>query len=549
VNGSKISLSLTSSRKLLSGFYGPLSYLEKNEAPKISGLLLISDRVATSPILTIDKDTFDIPFSWTDTNGLDGDKKFTVRIESKEDIEPSTYLQNSGKEHFMLPEETINIDVSAADDFGIKEFGLELNREQIKTTTNESQFGEVVKLFNGLIRSSKLNQSFAFCPAVLKISPQKIILRSYVSDYFPNRSMMYSEPLTIYILSRAEHSQLLKNDFDQAIKKLEEATRKERSAFEENQRIERLTPEELRSEKSQKNLGAQQKIEQENIQRIEQLQKDMEHLLNECTRNGEIDKSIIKKIAASMKSLSELAKKDMPNVLEKLNNSIESNTTPEQTKKDIEEATKKQNEVLKKMEKTLELARGANKDMESLTFLNRFKKASADQESISKKLIDLFQENLGGSVKKVDPSVLSQLDYLDKKQVSNASDINWIEEDLANFFSRTNKPIYEQIQKEMSDSKIAQNLEELRELMKKNHSFRATNLSTYWTEKLNVWARELGDDIQQANNTDGSNSNQRSPEDEDFEFMLRVMKMIQKQQDLRSQTRALEDLKRSSQLK
>ena len=34
-------------------------------------------------------------------------------------------------------------------------------------------------------------------------------------------------------------------------------------------------------------------------------------------------------------------------------------------------------------------------------------------------------------------------------------------------------------------------------------------------------------------------------EDEDFEFMLRVMKMIQQEQDLRSRTRALEQMRRN----
>ncbi|MFM2243379.1 MAG: hypothetical protein RLZ97_2235, partial [Verrucomicrobiota bacterium] len=36
-----------------------------------------------------------------------------------------------------------------------------------------------------------------------------------------------------------------------------------------------------------------------------------------------------------------------------------------------------------------------------------------------------------------------------------------------------------------------------------------------------------------------------SQEDEDFEFMLRVMRLVQQQQDLRARTRALETLRRS----
>ena len=57
----------------------------------------------------------------------------------------------------------------------------------------------------------------AFSPSVLGIKPQKLTVRAYAEDYFPERGRVYSEPITLFILTRDEHAQLLKNRFDRVI--------------------------------------------------------------------------------------------------------------------------------------------------------------------------------------------------------------------------------------------------------------------------------------------------------------------------------------------
>ena len=96
---------------------------------------------------------------------------------------------------------------------------------------------------------------------------------------------------------------------------------------------------------------------------------------------------------------------------------------------------------------------------------------------------------------------------------------------------------------------IDSSLEELRDLLSKNQTFRAANSSTYWSAKLKEWAKKLEGDQDQQQGDGGGDGAGGNPEDEDFEFMLRVMKLIQQEQDLRATTRALEDLKRSTELK
>jgi len=259
----------------------------------------------------------------------------------------------------------------------------------------------------------------------------------------------------------------------------------------------------------------------------------------------------MKKMSETMKSLGELSQQDMPKVETKLGESQQPNNTPEQAKKDVQKAVEEQKKVLEKMQQTLEKARDANKNMEASTFVNRLKKAASEEDSIASTLVEHWQKSLGISLSKVDPSILTLLSEIDRKQANNAADIRWIQEDLGHFFTRTNKQVYKDILDGMRDNSAGANidssLEQLRDLLKNNKTSLATNSANYWSSKLKEWAKKLEGEKDQPNGQ-GGGGGQGNPEDEDFEFMLRVMKMIQQQQDLRATTRALEELKRSAQL-
>ena len=110
------------------------------------------------------------------------------------------------------------------------------------------------------------------------------------------------------------------------------------------------------------------------------------------------------------------------------------------------------------------------------------------------------------------------------------------------------KEIYKEILEEMRKGNIDSSLEELRELMRMNHTFRSANSATYWAKQLRDWAKKLEGDKKDEQGGGGGDGGGQNPEDEDFEFMLRVMKLIQSEQDLRASTRALEEMKRSANL-
>jgi len=559
VSGSQLQFQLSATRALEKASLGPINHIPNPEKPAptipkpgFRADLTIAGNKATSAPIAVAGDSFDVPFAWMDTFQLEGDNSFRLRVEAIQDNAPSAYIQGIERQHVMLPEETIDFDALAEDDFGLTELGLEWNGEAGQSAVAASLAQGSLKLLPGAPSTKRLAKNTSFCPAALKIGPQKLILRAYTQDYMPDRPKVYSEPITLFILTRDEHAQMLKNQFDRVVGELEDATRREQNANEENQRLERLKPEDLQKEENRKRLEAQQKAEQENMQRMAELEKRMEKLLKDSTRNGDIDKETMKKMAETMKSLGELSQQDMPKVESKLGDSQQQNNTPEQAQKDVQKAVEEQKKVLEKMQKTLEKARDANKDMEASTFVNRLKKAAAEEDAIAGTLVEFWQKGLGISSTSVDPSVLTMLTEMDRKQANNAADIRWIQEDLGHFFTRTNKEVYKEILDAMRDTSagasIDTSLEELRDLLKNNKTSRATNSATYWAAKLKDWAKKLeGQKDDQGGGGEGGEGG-GNPEDEDFEFMLRVMKLIQQEQDLRATTRALEELKRSAQL-
>jgi hypothetical protein len=551
VEGSEVTITLTTNRPLASATFGPSRSLaspgtDDTPAGEISeGTLIFKGREASTPSLKVGNVPFEIPFVWKDQLGLDGDAKFNLRIEGFKDGVPVAYLQGLDRQKVMLPEETVEFEALAEDDFGVKVSGIEWSGEFTRPTAETPAKGEM-KLAEGKPEEKRLSRPVAFSPAAVGISPQKLMLRAFVEDYFPGRGRVYSEPVTIYVLTRDEHAQLLKSQFDRTITELEDVARRELNQLDENQRLEKLDGRKLQEDENLKRLEAQEQAEAENLNRLEELTERMEKLMQDSARNGEIDKETLRKMAEAMKSMQELSKKDMPKVRKKLGDSQDSSNTPEKSSKDLEEAVEEQKRVVEKLQDAVENANDANKRFEAGTFVNRMKKAASELDGIKSSLRDAAARLFGLRLGELDPTDARVLSDASRQQADTGSDVRWIQEDLLHYFARTKEEAFKRIVDEMKDSQIDLALEDIRNQFASNHSSFGSDKNEEWAKRLNDWAAKLEDENKKNSMAGGGGGGgERSPEDEDFEFMLRVMKMIQQEQDLRARTRALEQLKRS----
>ncbi|MES2476151.1 MAG: hypothetical protein V4640_10245 [Verrucomicrobiota bacterium] len=547
VEGSRVILELKTTRPLVDGSFGPTRVEGREDASgnhvPLQGKLAIAGRQARTAELAVGAEPFEVPFSWTDEFGLAGDAGFRLRIDGMRDAAPTCYLQGIERQKVMLPEETVDFEVLTEDDFGVKRAGIEWSGQFTRPTDEAPAKGEI-QLQEGGPEQRRVMVAAAFSPGAYGITPQKITLRGYTEDYFPQRERVYSEPVTLYVLTRDEHAQMLKNRFDRNLTEFEDLARREQELLDENQRLEKLDGEELQQEENAKRLEDQEQAEAESTRRMKDLTERMEELMKDAARNGDIEKETLRKMAESLKSMQELSQQDLPAVGESLEGAQDPANTQEKTEKDVAEAVEQQKKAVEKMKDAIEKANDANRKFEAGTFVNRLKKAAGEQNSIASSLIDGFDRMLGVKNSQLDPSDERRLGEAALQQANTASDVRWIQEDLGSYFARTSTEVFRQILDEMRESQIDSRLEGIRSLLAANHSFTATEDAKKWADKLTEWAKKLEGDKDGGGGGGGGGG--ESPEDEDFEFMLRVMKLVQQEQDIRAQTRALEQLRRSA---
>lgn len=552
VEGSELIFTLETSRPLKEGTFGPTEIsgelVEQGGFEYMQGLLEVSGRNARVGPIVAGTVPFSIPFSWKDEFGLAGGNNFKLRVDAVKDAPPAAYTQGLDKQKAILPEEVLDFDVLCEDDFGLKVAGIEWSGVGTLPGEAPAGVGELI-VSKGGPEERRLATATAFSPAAFGIGPQRLILRAFTEDYFPGRGRVYSEPVLIYVLTREEHRQLLKSQFDRMVSELEDTARKEMNLLDENQRLERLDGEELQSEENKERLKAQEQAENENTERMEDLKQRMEKLMKDATRNGDIEKETMKKMAEALKSMQELAEKDMPEVRDELGESGEPSNTEEKAKEHVEKAVEKQKEVVEKIKKAIEQANDANKRFEASTFVARLKKAASDENGILAALVAKFSGSdiLGIRQERVDPKDQRELLDASRQQMQIGSDVRWIQEDLGHYHARTGGETFKKVLDRMKETKIDSGLEEVRSKLDKNYSYLAAEDAKLWADKLNEWATLLGEELNKDNGQSGPGEGAPpDPEDEDFEFMLRVMKMIQTQQDLRDRTRVLEQLKRDA---
>lgn len=507
------------------------------------------NKITTAPIIVNDS-KISLPISWRDIHGLKGRKANTLTITPLSDEKPSCYLQGVTSEIYKLAEETVSFELLAEDDFGLQNAGIEWKGEFTKPTNDKPAIGEIAFL-KGSPTTTSLSDLIDFSFEAYQIAPQKLTIRAWTEDYNADHGRSYSAPITVYILTRDEHRQLIEQRTKDSINRLEDLMRREQELLDENKRLDRLDGKELQQEENQEKLEKQEQAEQENADKMNELSKEMEDIFKEANKNGEIDKDTMKKLAETTQSMKQMAQKKMPEISKDLNESQDKKNDEEKTDEKVKDAVKKQEELLNEMQETIKKANEANKQLEAGTFINRLKRAASEEKGISAVLISAMNRP-GDAASLILSQKFAEMDPVDQRaflelalqQKKTSSDVRWIQEDLGHFYSRTQKETHKKLLDNMRSSDIDDGMADLEEKIKQVNAFKAHYFAEEWAQKLTDWAKEL----ENANDQDGGGGGEggdQNNEDQDFEFMLKVMKMIQKEQDIRSRTRSLEQLKRA----
>lgn len=512
--------------------------------------LSINQNSFTLSPLIVEHERALIPLRWSDIHKLSNRKPTQLTIEQLIDTSPNVYIQNIAEETYVLADSAIEFEILTEDDFGLKVCGIEWQGEFTKASPLDPAKGEV-PLVQGSPQMRSITESVNFSFPAYNISPQKLTIRAWAEDYKAEGQRSYSAPITVYVLSKDEHRALLEQRTRSTINKLEDLMRSELDLLDENKRLERQTGEELQQDLQREQLYEQAQKESENAEAMKELAEQMEDIFKEANKNGDIDPATMKKLAEAALQMREMANEKMPEIEQKLKDAQSPESTEQKTKQDVAKAVQKQSELLEQMEETIQKASEANQQLEAGTFVNRLRKAAGDQESIANTHIEVVQTPhsasaiLGRMFVELDPSDQRRMFAIYALQEQTSSDVRWIQEDLGHFYSRTQKQEHLELLEQMQASNIDDDMELMLTLIERNNNIKTIDLAKRTAEQLREWASKLEKAAQEnAAGAGGGSGGSPNSEDEDFEFMLKVMELIQQEQNIRARTRSLEQKRR-----
>src|SRR5690606_26655950 len=143
-----------------------------------------------------------------------------------------------------LDSEQLPFEVTAHDDYGVRESGMEWRSVGHEEGEQPSVHGEQL-LGAGGCEQNAVTLKGAFTAKSLGIQPQPIELRLFATDYYPDRPRTYSSTYLLFVLSPEEHAAWITEQLSRWHRQSLEVRDRELRLYEINKQLRELSPEAL----------------------------------------------------------------------------------------------------------------------------------------------------------------------------------------------------------------------------------------------------------------------------------------------------------------
>ncbi len=258
-----------------------------------------------------------LELSWADEYGLTAKQPFELRLEANEDQPPTVLCSQLNRQQVVMVDEVLTFDVTADDDFGCKEIGIQWLGLEDPLTNPQPAKGEAV-IALGAPEASELKATATFSPAREGIAPQTLQIRLYTVDYLPTRERIYSPPYTLFVLSPQDHANWLTEQLRRWSRKAQQVYERENQLYEENKAIRALPKEELTNRETRDRIETQAAAESANARQLATVSATGKQLIKEASRNDQFNVMTMEGLAEMVKTLDELSRNRMPSVADLL---------------------------------------------------------------------------------------------------------------------------------------------------------------------------------------------------------------------------------------
>lgn len=478
-----------------------------------------------------------LAFSWRDTHGLSAAKPRRVALRTREDAAPLVECPELARYTAILIDESIEIKVRASDDLGLRFLRLAWQVEAAGQADAAPGKIERRSLASGGPTTEQLTGAFIFSPSLMGIPEQSVVtLFAEAADYHPERPPSRSEEHRIYVLSRAEHAKLLMRQMEQLQARLEELARREEDLLAGKENIKDQANAELDSKKTDAALEEQSLEESASSAEMERLAQEAAEILKELMRNSEFPQEMLKEWAEMSRDLQAMASKDMQEMIKSLQQAAQKSGN--KRREDVAKAAKQQLEILRKLRDMLDKFDRAIEAMMARNFVTRLREVAAAEMGINGRYKSILAKTIGARPIDLAAALRRKLGDMRERNTRARLETKNIMSDLAGFFARTRFKKYDAVHKAMKKAEVLDGLSALTETISKNQGVKAIRDAKNWADKFVAWAEMLE---KKNSERDGKSDGDSEMTDQQLALLLKLMRIVQAEEEVRSRTRHLEN--------
>ncbi|MEZ6091804.1 MAG: hypothetical protein R3C05_28125 [Pirellulaceae bacterium] len=272
---------------------------------------------------TIAIDPFDVrepnllELRWIDELGLSAKDAFRLRVEAVEDRPPVVACRPTTLEQVILSTDVITFELSAEDDYGVRQVGLQWSGIADPIRNPNPQQGEKV-VVNGSPEQRSIQVSTAFGADSDSIRPQSLEVRAFALDYRPEAERAYSVAYVLHILSPEDHAIWVAQQLRRWASKAEDVYEEEMRLHDVNRELRRMDISELEQRETRQRIEQQAAAELANADRLSMVSEEGKQLIEQALKNRQMLASHLETLAESIQRLDDIAEQRMPSVADLL---------------------------------------------------------------------------------------------------------------------------------------------------------------------------------------------------------------------------------------
>jgi len=479
--------------------------------------------------------TGEYTFNWRDVLGLSNAAPLRLSVAMQKDAPPVADLPGLARETAMLVSDVLHIRAEASDDFGVRDLGL--TWEMASDVPLTGSFTSEIKTMPASSQVKKASKIFLWSPQAFRIPADSTVeLQGYARDFLPERERSRTAPYHIRVLSPEEHAELLRQQLEDAMARIEEVTRLQEKiaanlgGLKENEKL----PE---SQKAA-SLGQSKNDQLDNSSRLNELSQQVQGAVQEAMKNPLFPPETIRQWSESARQMQQLAREKMKEAASSMQAARQSSPTQPQQ---LAEAAQKADDILKELEKMQDKASRRMDELQALTLSQRLRKVGGQEKDIGGQLLKTAPDTIGlppgdlpEKYKRFEHALTSDQDRAQKESVS-------LQGEISRFFERTQKTNYGAVSQEMKDARTADELERLGGLIGDNIAIEASGGLDQWSDRFQKWGDKLEPKPESSGGGQGSGGKAKSKDL--TEQLIALLRLRENEMNLRDQTTVLDQQK------